>query len=76
MPSRNANRAVAVRFAERRFGLEILGVDQPFDDDLGLGGDEEIDSARAHHVDRRAGEFARHRELVDTPSPTPLPTGG
>ena len=58
-------RDVAVRFAERRFRLEIFGVDQPFDHDLGFGRDQQIDGARTHHVDRRAGKPARDGELID-----------
>ena len=50
---------MAVQFAERRLGLDIFGVDQPFDHDLGLGRHQQIDGARAHDIDRRAGEPAR-----------------
>ena len=37
---------VAVRFAERRLGLEQLGVDQALDDDLGLRRHQKIDGLR------------------------------
>ena len=56
---------MAVRFAERRLGLDIFGIDQALDHELGLGRHQEIDGARAHDVDRRAGKPARDRELVD-----------
>ena len=49
---------VAVRFAERRFGLEIFGVDEALDHDLGFRRHQQIDGLRLHHVDRRADERA------------------
>ena len=55
---------VAVRFAERRLGLEPFGVDEALDHDLGLGRNEQIDGLGAHHVDRASGEAARHRQLL------------
>src|SRR5712692_3839213 len=55
---------VAVRLAERRFGLEILGVDIPFDDDLGFGRYEQVDGLRFYDVDRRADEPSGHVQLV------------
>ena len=58
-------RDVAVQFAERRLGLDIFGVDQALDDELGLGRHQKIDGAGAHHVDGRAGEPARDGELVE-----------
>ena len=61
-------RDVAVRLAERRFRLEPDGVDQAFDHDFGFRRHQQIDGARAHHVDRLAGEAARNGELVDVES--------
>ena len=34
---------IAVRFAERRFRLEIFGIDQALDHDLGFGRHQKID---------------------------------
>ena len=56
---------VAVRFAERRLGLEIFGVDEALDDDLGLGRHQEIDGLRLHDVDRRADQRAGDVQLVE-----------
>ncbi len=47
---------MAVRFPERRFGLQILGVDIALDDDLRFGGYEQVDGLRFHDIDRRADE--------------------
>ena len=56
---------MAVGFAERAFGLEVLGVDDALDDELRLRGQQEVDGAPAHDVDRRARKSARDRDLVD-----------
>ena len=56
---------VAVRLAERRLRLQRRGVDQALDDDLGLRRHQQVDGLGAHHVDRPAGERARHRDLVE-----------
>ena len=56
---------VAVRLTERRLGLEEFGVDQSFNDDLGFGRDQEIDGLAAHHIDRRPGEPAGDRQLIE-----------
>ena len=56
---------MAVAFAERPFGLEQIGVDQPLDDDLGIGRNVEIDGDGLRHPDRRPCEPARDRHLVE-----------
>ena len=56
---------VAVRFAERRLGLEVFRRDVAFDDDLGFGRNEQVDGFRAHDVDRRADEPAGNFELIE-----------
>ncbi len=56
---------VAVRFPEAAFGLEPLGVEIAFDDDLGLRRDQEIDGLRLADADRRADEAPGDRELVE-----------
>ena len=56
---------VAVGFAERRFRLQQLGVDQALDHDLGFRRHQEIDGLAAHDVDRAAGDGARDRKLVE-----------
>ena len=56
---------VAVGFPERCFRLQHLRVDQALDDDLRLGGHQEIDGLGAHHVDRAAGKRARDGDLVE-----------
>jgi hypothetical protein len=53
-----------MRFAERRLGLQQLGVDQALDDDLRLGRDQQIDGPGARDVDGAAREPARDGELV------------
>ena len=58
-------RDIAVALAERRFRLELLGVDQPFDHDLGGGRHVEVDRHRLRHFDRRAGERAGDAKLVE-----------
>ena len=52
-------RDIAVALAERRLGLQHVGVDQALDDDLGIGRHVEVDGAAARHADRRAGERRR-----------------
>ena len=49
---------MAVGFAERRFGLEIFGVDEALDHDLRFGRHQEIDRLRLDDVDRRADQAA------------------
>ena len=56
---------VAVRFAERRLGLEIFGVDEALDHDLGLGRHQQVDGLRLHDVDRRADQRAGDVQLVE-----------
>jgi hypothetical protein len=46
------------------FRLEQLGVDQTFDDDLGIGGDFEIDRDAFHRADGLAGQRAGDAHLV------------
>ena len=57
-------RDVAVAFAERSLGLQQFGIDQAFDHDLGVGRHVEIDGHALDGADRRAGEPAGHRHLV------------
>ena len=52
-------------FAERRFRLEPLGVDEALDHDLGFGRHQQVDGLRAHHVDRPARQRARDSQLVE-----------
>ena len=56
---------IAVRFPERRFRLQELGVDETFDYDLRLRRHQKIDGLGAHEVDRRADQGARHRDLIE-----------
>ena len=49
---------VAVQFAEWRLRLEIFGVDEALDHDLGLGRHQEVDGLRLDDVDRRADQRA------------------
>ncbi len=58
-------RDVAVALAERPFRLEQFGIDQALDHDLGVGRHVEIDADAFRHADRRAGEPARDRHLVE-----------
>ncbi len=58
-------RDVAVAFAERRLGLEYLGIDQALDDDFGVGRHVEIDGLGFDHADRLAGETAGDRKLIE-----------
>ena len=58
-------RDVAVAFAERAFRLQQFGIDQAFDHDLGVRRHVEIDADAFRHADRRAGEPAGHRHLVE-----------
>ena len=58
-------RDVAVAFAERRLGLQILDVDEPLDDEFGFRRHQKIDRLRPHHADRRAGDGAGDRQLVE-----------
>ena len=52
-------------FAERRLGLEIFGVDEAFDDDLGLGRHQQIDGLRLHHIDGRTDQRAGDVQFVE-----------
>ncbi len=56
---------VAVGLAERRLGLQHLGIDQALDHDLRFRRHHQIDGLGAHHVDRPARERAGHRDLVE-----------
>ena len=47
------------------FGLEQLGIDQAFDDDLGIGRHFEIDGDALRHADRLAREPAGDAHLVE-----------
>ena len=58
-------RDIAVALAERRFRLELLRIDQPLDDDLGVGGNVEVDGLALDHRHRPAGEPAGHAKLVE-----------
>jgi len=58
-------RDVAVAFAERRLGLELLAIDQALDDDLGVGRHKKIDGLPLDDADRLAGEAPRDAELVE-----------
>ena len=51
--------------AERRLRLQIFGVDEAFDDDLGFGRHQEIDRLGLHHVDRRADQRAGDVQFVE-----------
>ena len=55
---------MAVAFAERSFRLEQFRIDQPLDDELGVGRHVEIDGGGLDDADRRAGKPAGHRHLV------------
>jgi hypothetical protein len=55
---------VAVALAERRFGLELFGVDQPLDHDFGRRRHVEVDRRGFRDLDRRAGERAGNAEFV------------
>ena len=57
-------RHVAVAFAERAFGLEQLGIDQPLDHDLGVGRHVEVDRRRLGDANGRARQRAGDRHLV------------
>ena len=57
-------RDVAVALAERGFGLELFGVDQPLDHDFGRRRHVEVDRRGFRRLDRRAGERAGDAELV------------
>ena len=57
-------RDMAVAFAERTFRLEQFGIDQPLDDEFGVGRHVEIDGRGLDDADRRAGQPAGHRHLV------------
>ena len=56
-------RDMAVRFAERPFGLEQRRIDEAFDHDLRFGGHHEVDRFRAHHL-RSARPRARPRRRL------------
>ena len=58
-------RDIAVALAERRFGLELLGIDQALDHDLGVGRHVEVDGDALDHRHRPAGEPAGDAELVE-----------
>ena len=55
---------MAVALAEGAFGLQKLGVDEPFHHDFGVGGDFEIHCQRLAGADGIARKPARHRHLV------------
>ena len=56
---------MAMGFAERRFRLEVFGINESFDHDLRFRRNREIDGARLDHVDGRPHEPAGERYLVD-----------
>ena len=58
-------RDIAVALAERRLGLELFGIDQTLDDDLGVGGNVEVDGLAFDHRHWPSGEPAGHAELVE-----------
>ena len=57
-------RHVAVAFAERRFGLQHRGIDQPLDHDFGIRRHVEVDGDAFGLSDRHAGQAACDRQLV------------
>ena len=56
-------RHMAMRFRERRFRLEILGVDPAFNHDLCICRDHEIHRSRFYLIDRRADNAAGDRHF-------------
>ena len=53
--------------AERAFHDELVLVDVPLEDDLGVSGHLEVDCLRAHELDRLTAQEAGEHELVDVP---------
>src|SRR6267143_3713929 len=57
-------RDVAIAFTERPLGLEQVGIDQPFDDNLRIGRHFQIDRDALRYLDGRARRSARHRHFI------------
>ena len=62
---------MAVAFAERRFGLEVLDVDETLDDELRFRRHQQIDRLGLDHADRRTvfgtpPELTLRRETPDS----------
>ena len=51
--------------SERRLRLEIFGIDEPLDDDLGLRRHQQIHRLGPHDIERRADQGAGDIELVE-----------
>ena len=56
---------MAVALAERTLRFQKIGIDQPLDDDLGVGRHQQVDRRRLGDAHRLAREPARHRHLVE-----------
>ncbi len=56
---------MAVRLAERPFRFHVYRIEVAFDHNLGFGRHHQIDGARAHDIDRRAGETAGNADFID-----------
>src|SRR5215218_9093714 len=55
---RGAGRIVAGPLAERTFDAHVVGLDETFDHDLGIGRDRQAGDWTLDHVDRRAAHAA------------------
>ena len=55
---------MAVRFAERAFGFDMLGVDKTLDHNLGIRRHQQVHGFGAHHVDRRASHTASDTHFI------------
>ena len=56
--------AVPVRFPERPLGLEVVGPNAAFDDDLGVRRHLEVDGLASDGLERLAEHAARNRERI------------